>query len=488
MPASVEDTTVEITRTRTDDVLVELFGPRVFLIGGPVRDILRQRFHGGTLEPKDNDYVIVGASFDEVVSALKPFGKIDAVGASFGVLKVTVEGEETVDVALPRRERSTGWGHKEFEIQSGPEITIEEDQERRDFRMNAVGVQLSTGRVVGYPGAIEDIRDRKIVAIAGKQSFVDDPLRILRAAQFAARFGFDISPSTFEDMKETAHLVATVSPERIAEEMTKLLTRSETPSRGIRIMHETGVLPHVIPGMSEAAGVIQNDFHAYDVFDHCLAVLDQSRPDLEARWAALLHDIGKPPTRSTEKVGYGYTFYDHEVVGATMARDVLARLRYPTALIERVQRLVAHHMYAPDPALTDAAVRRFINRVGPDLLEALFHLRECDKKGSGLPHAESAARNAAFQARVHAMLETKPALAVSDLAVNGNDVTSMLVEMLQKPAREIRGPIIGTILTSLKEMVIEDPSMNDRDRLLEEMRNIAAAETGADAVPAALRF
>ena len=456
---------LDLIATRTDRILVDAFGAAVFVIGGPVRDKLRNLFHGVPYEPKDNDYVIVGHTLDEVRERLANIGRLDAVGASFGVLKLTVPGETTVDVALPRRERSTGWGHREFVVESGPMIGLEENQARRDFRMNAVAVRLATGEVIAHPGALDDIRAKRISVINGCQSFLDDPLRMLRAAQFAARLGFTIEPATLAFMRENATMIRTVAPERIAEELDKMFVRSARPSEGVRILYGTGLLPMVIPGLERGAGVEQNCFHAYDVLDHGLATLDASRATLVDRWAAILHDIGKPATRAPHKSGSGFTFYDHENVGAEMAQQILRDLRLPNAFTEDVTRLVANHMYVADPEMAEPTIKRFINRVGPDLLDAQFALRRADKIGSGVSREDSAARNARFEARVRDMLARQPPLAVKDLAVDGRDVAAAIVDSGLKPAGYRQGREVGHILNLLREQVIDRPEVNTRDAL-----------------------
>jgi putative nucleotidyltransferase with HDIG domain len=465
---------LDLIATRTDRVLIDAFGADVFVIGGPVRDKLRSLFHGIPYAPKDHDYVVVGHTLAEVRERLGRMGRLDAVGASFGVLKLTLPDEPTVDVALPRRERSTGPGHRDFEVESGPMIGIEEDQARRDFLMNAVAVRLLTGEVIAHPGALDDIRDKRISVINGRQSFLDDPLRMLRAAQFAARFAFEIAPETRTLMREGAGLIRSVAPERISEELNKMFTRSARPSDGVRILHDTDLLPLVIPGLERGAGVEQNRYHAYDVLEHGLATLDASRASLESRWAAILHDIGKPATRSPHKSGSGYTFYNHEHVGAEMAQQILRGLRFPNSFTATVTRLVANHMYVADPDMAEPAIKRFINRVGPDLLEAQFELRRADKIGSGIERDDSLARNARFEARVHDIMARQPPLGLKDLAVDGRDVITALVESGLKPAGYRQGREIGHVLGLLREQVIERPELNTRDALAAAIHAIIA--------------
>ena len=267
----------------------------LYAVGGRVRDEIRAELEGSESSIADSDYVVVGLGLDELVNCLGSIGRVDIVGASFSVLKVTVDGE-TVDVATARRERSFGVGHRDFEIVSGPEVTLEEDLGRRDFRMNMLARALPSGTIVDPYDGIDDIRARRI-DILTPQSFIEDPLRMLRAAQFSARFGYQVTPASRAAMVAAAPLVRSVSAERVQEELAKLFTASK-PSIGMDLLQETGVLVYLWPELVEGVGVEQNEWHAYDVWRHSLATLDATPPgDLSLRLAALLHDVGKPRTK-----------------------------------------------------------------------------------------------------------------------------------------------------------------------------------------------
>ncbi len=188
----------------------------LFAVGGRVRDELRRELHDERIALKDLDYVVTGLSAGALEQRLRKAGKVDLVGASFAVFKVTLDGR-TIDVALPRRERSIGSGHRDFEVDSGPEIPLEDDLARRDFRMNMIARALPSGEIVDPYGGAEDIRARRIDILADR-TFDEDPLRMLRAAQFAARFEYDVTARTRTAMEAAAHLTPAISPERIAEE------------------------------------------------------------------------------------------------------------------------------------------------------------------------------------------------------------------------------------------------------------------------------
>ena len=203
---------------------------------------------------------------------------------------------------------------------------------------------------------------------------------MLRAAQFAARFEFALSPRTRSAIEASAGLVTSVSPERVRDELIKLIELAERPSIGLEIMRETGLLDYVLPELVEGVGVEQNEFHRYDVYRHNLASVDATPPgDLVLRLATLLHDVGKPRTKD------GPHFYGHEIVGAEMTHELLERLRFSSDQVAQSRSLVKNHMYATGADQKDGTLRRFIRKVGVELLPRQFALRHADIAGSGLP-------------------------------------------------------------------------------------------------------
>jgi tRNA nucleotidyltransferase (CCA-adding enzyme) len=433
----------------------------LYAVGGRVRDELRAEIDGFALDAKDLDYVVTGLPVGELQKRLEVLGRVDLVGASFSVLKVTIKGV-TVDISLPRRERSTGAGHREFEVESGPDVSLEDDLGRRDFRMNMIARALPSGEIVDPHGGQSDIRARRI-DILSERAFDEDPLRMLRAAQFAARFEYTPTERTRAAMTAAAPAIATVSAERMADELTKLLTLARKPSIGIELLRETGVLQHVWPEILEGVGVEQNQWHAYDCYRHSLATLDASPPgDLVVRLAALLHDVGKPRTKD------GPHFYRHEQVGADMARDMLGRLRFSNDVVDRVTHLIRQHMYVGDPELSDPALRRFIRRIGPENLDRQFAVRAADIAGSGLPKRDDS--NERFQARVHEEVARKPAFSVADLQIGGSDVIAAMVRKGLAPQGFAGDTRVGEALRELFEQVTEQPERNEPgtlQRLLE---------------------
>lgn len=429
----------------------------LYAVGGRVRDELRADLERSPAPTKDLDYVVTGLPLEEIARRLGPIGRLDVVGASFSVLKLTFEGQ-TVDIALPRRERSIGVGHRDFEVHSGPDVTLEQDLCRRDFRMNMLARALPSGELVDPYGGEADIRAHRI-DILTPESFREDPLRMLRAAQFSARFEYEVTKETRAAMAAAAPLVRSVSAERVSEELGKLFIQARRPSVGLELLRETGVLVQLWPELLEGVGVEQNEWHAFDVWNHSLATVDASPPgDLILRLSALFHDIGKPRTKD------GPHFYRHELVGADMAREMLERFRFPGDVAQTAQHLVRQHMYSADPELSDAALRRFIRRVEPSNIERLFDLRHADIAGSGLPKRDGS--NEAFEARVHAELARKPAFSVRELKIGGDDVIAALVARGEVAANFAGDERIGAALRWLFEQVTDEPERNERTLLL----------------------
>jgi tRNA nucleotidyltransferase (CCA-adding enzyme) len=455
-----------------DRALVEGIGAsgRVYSVGGRVRDELRKAGRGTAETPDsrlDADYLITGVPYDELVQKLSLLGSLELVGASFGVIKFTRDGL-TVDIALPRRERSTGTHHRDFTVESSPDIPLEEDLSRRDFRINMMARDLATGALIDPFGGEQDLREARL-DILKDEVFAEDPLRILRGAQFAARFDLEPTAKTLGAMRAAADLVHTVAPERVADELNKLLTRSRRPSVGFELLRGVGALSQIMPELLEGWGIEQNEFHRYTVYYHALRSCDEAPPDLVLRLAALLHDIGKPRTKS------GPHFYRHELVGEEMAKTILTRLRFSGDVIERVTRLVRHHMFASDDSLTDAAVRRFINRVGAVSVEPLFKLRRADIKASGLEERNPDELDR-FARRVRQELAGPSAFGVADLAIDGAAVIS-LMEELKLVTRGFKGDgRVGAVLRYCLECVLEDPKKNTAEKLRSIARGFLQGE------------
>jgi tRNA nucleotidyltransferase (CCA-adding enzyme) len=432
---------------------------KIYEVGGAVRDsMLRQG-----VPVKDRDYLVCGIPYNELSSILNKYGEVDLVGRSFGVIKFTQYRKRTrytFDVALPRREFSTGPGHKDFKVDFDSSLKVEDDLLRRDFTINAMAIALDEQKLVDPLGGQSDL-ERKRIKMVSPRSFPEDPLRMLRAIQFAARFDFTVEPGTYAAIKENAHLIESVSPERIMEELNKLLILADKPSAGFSLMHETGLLRHIMPEVEAMTGVDQpGGYHKYDVFEHTLYTIDASPPILHVRLAALFHDIAKPETRRVleDKA----TFYGHEKIGARVAAGILRRLRYSTEIIRNVMTLVDKHMFTT--GVTDKGLRRLIRKTGRDLIFDLLDLRRADIIAQGMGGSTDDVDR--FEKEVRDELEKQPPFNVRDLAVNGHDIK----ETFNLP----ESPLIGRILNYLLEKVLDEPGDNVREKLITYARSYLA--------------
>jgi tRNA nucleotidyltransferase (CCA-adding enzyme) len=413
-----------------------------------VRDLLMGRRHVAL----DFDYIASGIEAKKLISILEGMGRADHVGRSFGVIKFRTPGGITVDVALPRFEVSTGTGHKEFDVRPDPSLPVEKDLERRDYTINSMAVNLRDMSLADPLGGRKDL-DERLLRVNRENSFVEDPLRILRGVQFMARFGLDVEPETTDLMVKHRELIPTVSIERVRDELNKMMLLSESPSLGYIFMHETGILPLVLPELDETWGVDQNEFHPDDVFHHSVRSCDLAEKELLIRWCALLHDLGKKKMK--KRVEGRTVFYRHESESADIAREVLTRLVFPSSFVESASHLISHHMFMITEDWSDSAVRRFISRVGPENIDDLIAIREAD--GTSRGDGRTGADVAYSRARIEKVLSEESALKRSDLAVTGRDVIAI--------AGVEPGPEVGRILGELLEEVLDHPEYNTRERL-----------------------
>ncbi len=257
-------------------------GGKIYQIGGVVRDEMLGKVS------KDLDLLVVGIDIKELGKIIEPFGKVNLVGKSFGVLKFKPEGSsEEIDISVPRiDEKSTGKGHKDFEIKLGKGISLEQDQLRRDFWMNAMSKDIETGEVHDMGGRGKLDIENRVVRMINPQAFQDDPLRMLRAVQFAARFDFKIEPKTYKEIKNNAKLIKTVSAERFHEEFVKMFTKSTKPSYGIKLMIELGLMKFLFPQVKKVSGLVDKI----------------PKANFPAFLAVMLKDLGSQAGKAAQKV------------------------------------------------------------------------------------------------------------------------------------------------------------------------------------------
>ncbi|HXV12937.1 MAG TPA: HDIG domain-containing protein, partial [Candidatus Krumholzibacteria bacterium] len=308
-----------------DDILA---AGELYRVGGAVRDRLF------AIDVADTDFLVRAVAPQDLEKILSRHGVWSRVGKAFGVYKFTPRGGATVDIVFPRTETSIGVGHRDFEVRFDETLPVEADLARRDFTINAIAERIPDGRLVDPFHGRDDL-EAGVLRMIFPRAFDEDPLRILRGARFAARFGLAIDGPTRAAMTAAAGLLATVSAERVQDELTKTLSQCERPSLAFDALHQTGSLVTWLPELERCAGVVQNEYHPDDVYWHTLKTCDRApRERPVVRWSALLHDLGKVDTRQviTEDGESRVVFYGHEAVGAEVAERVLSRLRYSNEL------------------------------------------------------------------------------------------------------------------------------------------------------------
>jgi tRNA nucleotidyltransferase (CCA-adding enzyme) len=342
---------------------------------------------------------------------------------------------------------------------------------RRDFTVNAIALRITNNELrTSEPELVDPcdgMRDLKdgVIRMVAPDAFAEDPLRMLRACQFAARFEFALERGTFEAIKKNSALIGTVAAERIQQELTKMLTKAGQPSIGLWLMQRTGLLAQLIPELEAGVGITQpGGFHRYDVFQHSIRTVDHvpREKGLALRLAALLHDVAKPGCRQPD--GAGVHFYGHDREGGTVARSVLERLRYSRDLADRVALLVRRHMFAyPE---TEKGLRRLIAKTGREGLYDLIDLRRADILAQGRTPDKATGLLDTFEQAATGELNNNPPFSLRDLAIDGND---LMREFGLKP-----GPEIGRVLDRLLEQVLEHPAKNAREQLLDEAASFLA--------------
>jgi tRNA nucleotidyltransferase (CCA-adding enzyme) len=441
---------------------VRSLGLDAYVVGGAVRDELLG------IEHRDEDFLVPGVDQPRLRALLAASGRVDDLEVNGRLVGVRLHPREQrirdlapagIEFSPPRTERSTGPGHRDFEVVADGSVSIEEDMRRRDLTVNAMARRLETGTLVDPFGGLAALGRRELKTVT-RDSFREDPLRLLRALRLVSQLGFDLAGETLVQMRQHAAAIEHVAPERIGGgiavdghgELSRLLLGRE-PARALRLARETGVLGHVIPELRPAIGFgTPSDRQPATVDEHVFQTTQETASrgaPLVVRLAALLHDVAKPfPGRGGS----------HAVAGAAIAKAVLERLRYPVRLQRRVAYLVAAHDFRPGDVVGEAAARRFLASHGEAAAFDLLALKEADLAAKrATPEEYDALRT------LRGLLEQARAspYRLSDLAVDGSD----LIE-LGFP----EGPELGRTLQNLLDVVIDDPRANTRDGLLARAR------------------
>lgn len=428
-------------------------GHRAWVVGGCLRDVLMQRTPGDWDLATDATPLETRKLFRRVVPTGEKHGTVTVLwqGASYEVTTLRGEG-----------------GYSDARRPDSVEFIddIERDLARRDFTVNALAYDPLEDRLVDPFDGIGDLRAGILRTVgSARERFGEDGLRPLRAARFVATLELELEPATRAAIPDALEAFARVSAERVRDEWLKTM-RADRPSRAFEVMRETGLLAVTCPSLLEQVGCEQNRYHAHDVWNHSLACLDAAPVDPLQRVAALLHDLGKPKTRERSEAHGDWTFYRHEVVGAEMADAWMRELRFGNAERERVVHLVRHHLVCYSDGWSDAAVRRFVRRVGRDHVEELLSLARADALAKGRPVDDELAGLERLRARIDAAVAAGVAFGLKDLVISGSDVMARL--------GLAPGPEIGRVLGSVLERVLEDPALNERESLLRLLDEIGA--------------
>lgn len=429
---------------------------QIYIVGGAVRDLLMGK------EVSDWDFT-TDAKPEEILK-LFPEGFYDNKFGTVGIpvnstSKVGSDSFEVYEITTMRKEGD----YKDFRhpAEVGWTDKIEEDLARRDFTINAIA--LGDTLVDPFHGQ-DDIKNKIIRAVGDpNQRFKEDALRLMRAIRIATQLNFEIDKATFQAVQKDASLIKEVAWERIRDELFKILS-SENTYTGIIHLRETGVLQIILPELEKCFGIVQEGpkhDRVYDIGEHSLLTLKYTpSKDPLVRLAALLHDIGKVDTVKTAQDG-NVTFYNHDLVGGKLALTIAKRFNLSKKQTDKLYRLIRWHLFTVDERQTDSAIRRFIKNVGIEDIDDMMAVRIGDRLGGGTQRAVSW-RMEEYQKRIKEVLK-KP-FSISDLKVNGNDIIKTLDI---KP-----GPKVGEILQKLFEEVLEDPSKNNREYLLERIKQL----------------
>ena len=478
---------MEIACTDTESVLLQKIAQsaeqlqvETYLVGGFVRDKIMGRL------TKDADIVCVGDGIELATAVAKHFQPVPQVNyfKTFGTahIKVSMPGkeEELFDIEfVGARKESYQSESRKPDILPG---TLKEDQERRDFTINALAISLNKadyGRLLDPFGGLEDIKNRIIrTPMEPERTFSDDPLRMMRAIRFSTQLDFEIEPRTLEAIKENSSRLRIVSKERIIDELNKIVL-AKKPSVGFDLLYRSGLLQQFFPQMVELAGAEYIDGHGHkDNFYHTLQVLDNlsvHSDDLWLRWAAILHDIAKPATKRFEE-GHGWTFHGHEVVGGRMVPKIFAQLKLPQHEKMRfVKKLVELHLRPislTKENITDSAIRRLLFDAGEDF-ESLMMLCEADITSKNKQKVKRYLENFRMVRERCREVEEKDHVRNWQPPVSGETIMELFGLPPSKP--------VGILKDSLKEAMLEGEIPSTYEAALEFIKG-KAKEMGLNLV------
>jgi len=429
-------------------------GKRAWIVGGCVRDTLLGR-------PAADWDVATDALPKDLLSI---FPRAIPTGIEHGTVTVVKDGRH-YEVTTLRGEGTYSDGRRPDWVEFVDDIAA--DLARRDFTVNAMALDPLDGKLIDPLDGRGDLRRGVLRAVGdARERFSEDGLRVLRAARFVATLELALDPATEQAIAPTLDTYRKVAAERVRDEWLKTM-KARRPSLAFDVMRRTGILAITCPELLEGVAMEQNKWHAYDVWRHGMECMDAclaGQADPVLRIAAMLHDVGKPRSRAWSEKTQDWTFYDHDRIGAEIAVPIAERLRFSNDERERIVLLVRFHLFHYSGDWTDAAVRRWIRRVGADRLGDLYRLNRADVRAKGRDFEPDLAALEALEAHVARVLAEGAALSTRDLRVNGHD---LMRELGVKPGR-----VIGELLEALLDAVTAEPSLNERERLIGKAREL----------------
>jgi putative nucleotidyltransferase with HDIG domain len=436
-----------------------------YVVGGAVRDILMK------VKVTDWDFT-TKAKPEEVVKLFKGAYYDNRFG-TVGVAAKHLGGKDDSVYEITTFRSESGYSDRRRPDKVTFGTSLRNDLKRRDFTINALALRIlkivkkdkssATAQVeiVDPFGGQADLKSKQIKAVGTADlRFAEDALRMMRAIRIASQLGFVIETKTLMAITKNKLLLNHIAKERIRDELKKIVA-SPYPKDGIKLLFTSGLLEQIIPELITTREVEQAGHHTKDVWNHSLDALAACpSQDPIVRLATLLHDVGKPTSKKNLGPGKEITFYNHEVIGARMVKQIARRLKFSKKEIDLLWLLVRWHMFAYEPKMTDKAIRRFIKRIGKQNIDKMIQLRVGDRIGGG--SKETSWRLEEFQQRIKEVL-VKP-FEITDLKVSGSDVMTVLS---LSP-----GPKVGKILNQLFQEVEKDNSKNKRDYLLKRLKEL----------------
>ncbi len=444
----------------------EALNVETYVVGGYVRDRLLQR-----REPKDVDIVAVGSGIElaEKVSELLPRHPKVQVFKNFGTAMLRHEDWE-VEFVGARKESYRSNSRKPI-VENG---TLEDDQNRRDFTINALAIGLNTanyGELIDPFGGLKDLDEGIIrTPLNPDATYSDDPLRMMRGIRFATQLGFSIEKESFEAIARNAYRIEIISQERITDELNKIMASSR-PSVGWVLLEETGLLKEFFPELLTLKGIEDVDGQTHkDNFYHTLQVVDNLSATSESlwlRWAALLHDIGKPVSKRFDKKA-GWTFHGHEFIGGKMVPKIFRKLKLPNnekmKYVQKMVRMSSRPTALSGKEVTDSAVRRLLFDAGEDV-DDLMLLCEADMTTQNERKKKRYLQNYQLVRQKLKEVEERDRVVNFEPPISGKDI----METFHVPP----GRVIGEIKSSIKEAILEGNIQNDRDQAWKMMIDLA---------------